>query len=152
MIKPNHTTYLKLADSILLNLDVPYKSYTLTYEELFKRVNQDVTFDKIYSNQYDRFLTEGFDTAIEVNSKSVLFNSVLLFLQNEGYIISSTSNIQITYKGILKCLKGFEDDYNETKAKAEQAKNQQKFENFMRVLPVIVAIIFGILGYKFGKN
>ena len=152
MIKPNHTTYLKLADSILLNLDVPYKSYTLTYEELFKRVNQDVTFDKIYSNQYDRFLTEGFDTAIEVNSKSVLFNSVLLFLQNEGYIISSTSNIQITYKGILKCLKGFVDDYNETKAKAEQAKNQQKFENFMRVLPVIVAIIFGILGYKFGKN
>ena len=152
MIKPTHITYLKLADSILLNLDVPYKSYTLTYEELFKRVNQDVTFDKIYSNQYDRFLTEGFDTAIEVNSKSVLFNSVLLFLQNEGYIISSTSNIQITYKGILKCLKGFEDDYNETKAKAEQAKNQQKFENFMRVLPVIVAIIFGILGYKFGKN
>lgn len=152
MIKPNHTTYLRLADSILNNLNVPYKSYFLNYKELFERVNSDVIYEKIYSDQFDKFLTSGFDAAIEIESKSVLFNSVLLFLIDENLINISHSNIHISYKGILKCLHGFEDDYNKTEREAKQSKKQQKFENFMKVLPVIVTIISIIVGYYIGKN
>ncbi|WP_420573039.1 hypothetical protein [Kordia sp.] len=152
MIKPNHTTYLRLADSVLNSLNQPYKSYTLTYEELLDRLDSDVKYETAYSNQFERFLTKGFDSTMEIDSKATLLNSVLLFLYNEELVLYSNSHIQITFKGILKTLKGFEYDYNEAKAKAKQAKNQQKFENFMKVLPVIVAIIFGVLGYILGKN
>ncbi len=152
MLKPNHISYLRLADSVLDNLNIPYKSYTLSYKELFEKINSDVPYEKSYSNQLEKFLLEGFDTNIEVASKAVLFNSILLFLKDENLIHYDNEKVQISYKGILKVLYGFEDDYNKAKRDAEQAKKQQKFENFMKILPVIVAIVGIIVGHILSKN
>lgn len=146
MLKPNHISYLRLADSVLNNLDLPYKSYTLNYEELFKRVNSDVRYETTYSNQFERFLTEGFDLTIEIQSKSVLFNSVLLFLHNENLIIYSNSQIQVTYKGILKILKGFEQEYKNEISDIQSKQNEKRFEKNIKIFDKVWAVISFILG------
>lgn len=146
MIKPNHISYLRLADSVLTNLDLPYKSYTLTYQELFQRVNSDVEYETIYLNQFEKFLTSGYDSKIEIESKSVLFNSVLLFLSNEGLILYSKSQIQITYKGVLKILKGFEKEYKEEKQNIENDKKEKKFEHALKIFDRVLAVVSFIAG------
>ena len=151
MLIPNHISYLRLADSVLNNLNLPYKSYTSTHEELFKRVNSDVPYEKIYANEWDRFFLEGYDTTSEISSKSMLFNSILLFLKDEGLIHYDHKNIILSYKGILKILYGFEDDYIKEKLEIEKARIQQNYDNGMNLFKSLTPYLIAILTFIIGK-
>lgn len=148
MLKPNHITYLRLVDSVLINLNLPYKSYTSTDEELFKSINSDVPYEKIYSSDLEKFFLEDFDASKEVEGKQALFNSILYFLKNEDLIHINKNNITLSFKGILKTLHGFEDDYIKEKREAELAKQQKKFDNGMTILKGLspfIGFLFGLL-------
>jgi len=155
MIKPNHTTYLRLVDSVLNNLDLPYKSYTSSDKELFESINSDVPYEKIYSNDLEKFFLEDFDASKEVEGKQSLFNSILYFLKNEDLIHINKNNITLSFKGILKILHGFENDYIKEKQEAEEAKQQRKFENNIRIFktvwPVITFVTGLVITYFFTK-
>jgi len=148
MIKPNHITYLKLVDSVLNNLDLPYKSYTCSDKELFESINSDVPYEKIYSSDLEKFFLEDFDASKEVEGKQSLFNSILYFLKNEDLIHINKNNITLSYKGILKTLHGFEDDYIKEKQEAEEVKKQKRFDNGMAILKAFspfIGFLFGLL-------
>ncbi|MCL5130528.1 hypothetical protein [Algibacter sp. L4_22] len=151
MIKLNHTTYLKLVDSVLNNLDLPYKSYTCSDKELFESINSDVPYEKIYSNDLEKFFLEDFDASKEVEGKQSLFNSILYFLKNEDLIHINKNNITLSFKGILKILHGFEDDYIKEKRDVELAKKQQNYDNGMNFLKVLTPYIIAILTFIIGK-
>ncbi|WAC02939.1 hypothetical protein N7U66_04740 [Lacinutrix neustonica] len=155
MLKPNHITYLRLADSVINNLNLPYKSYTSSDKELFQSINSDVPYERIYSNDLEKFFLEDFDASKEVEGKQSLFNSILYFLRNEDLIHINKNNITLSYKGILKNLYGFEYDYIKEKQEAEEAGQQRKFENKIRIFktvwPVITFVSGLIITYFFTK-
>ena len=152
MVKSHHTFFLSILDSVLESLNNPNKTYTLSYEELYNLASSEIKYDKLYQNQFSKFLTNGYDSYIETLSKPYLLNSALHFLIQDGYIFKFQTapkqfSIQITHKGFLKLHLGFVKKHKNEIKKIQQTNKQQNFENGMSVLKTILPIITFILGF-----
>lgn len=156
MVKLHHSFFLGLLDNILKELNTPTKNYTYSYQELFKAVQPNIRYDKIYQNQFEKFLTQGYDSYIEQSNSYFLFNSALRYLVDDELIFQynhspNLYSFQINYKGFLKINNGFRISYDNEQKRLQDLEKRRNLDFIVSVLrlfvPAIVGFIFGVL-YK----
>lgn len=138
--------YLKYLDKVLNYLVSDCAHYTSKYETATTSIGGVKEFEPIYSTNFDKFLSVGFDRYLHENKSVLELDFALIFLRDQGYIfIDDFKNIQITYKGILKATYGFENEYSDKVEESERKSRQQNFENYWKVFSPIVGFILGLI-------
>lgn len=114
-------------------------------------LTSDISFDKIYSNEKEKFLLQGYDESTEHNAKIYLVDSALDYFIKEDLVIKGLSIkqnkdvYQITHKGFLRLSFGFVQEQNLKIKELNKKEQQRNFDNWVKVLSPIVGFILGLI-------